>query len=304
MAKTVPELMNTRQVAGYLGINDKKVYALAKAGKIPSTRVTGKWTFPRKQIDAWIEQSAVRTEGNEKRREPWPFLLAAGSDDPCLGVLRELFEQRTKPGLFFFDTVGSSGGLEAFRNGVADLATAHLFDAASGEYNLPFVKDLPGTKAVVVQLFYRHLGLVVAPGNPKKLRAIADLARPKVRLINRQEGSGTRRYLDQELTRLKIDMRTLHGYETSVSTHVEVGLRILRGEADAGLATQTAARMLGLDFVPLTRERFDGVIAQERFFAPAIQALLSIVGSREFRSRLDAMGGYESAESGRIVYAN
>jgi putative molybdopterin biosynthesis protein len=304
MAKTIPDLMNTRQVAGYLGINEKKVYALAKAGKIPSTRVTGKWTFPRKLIDAWIEQSAVRTEQKVMRRAPRVFLLAAGSDDPSLGVLRDLFEQRTTPGSFFLDTVGSSGGLEALRNGVADLATAHLLDAASGEYNLPFVRDRFGANAVVVQLFYRHLGLVVAPGNPKKLRSIADLARPKVRLINRQEGSGTRLYLDHELKRLKIDIRTLHGFETSVSTHVEVGLRILRGEADVGLGTLTAARMLGLHFVPLTRERFDGVIAQERFFSPAIQALLSIVGSREFRSRLDAMGGYESAESGRIVYAN
>jgi putative molybdopterin biosynthesis protein len=79
-------------------------------------------------------------------------------------------------------------------------------------------------------------------------------------------------------------------------------LRVLRGEADAGLATMTAARMLGLDFVPLARERFDAVISRERFFSPAIQALLSIVGSREFRARLEAMGGYDSEESGRIIH--
>jgi excisionase family DNA binding protein len=301
MAKAIPELMNTRQVAGYLGINEKKIYALAKAGKIPCTRVTGKWMFPRKLIDTWIEQSAVVRERREIQAETRPFLLAAGSDDPSLGVLRDLFERQTKPASFFLDSVGSSGGLVALRDGVADLATAHLLDPVSGEYNLPFVKELLGAETMVVQLFYRHLGLVVAPGNPKKLRAIADLARPKVRLINRQAGSGTRLYLDHALARLKIDVRKLKGYETSVSTHVDVGVRVLRGEVDAGLATMTTARMLGLDFVPLTRERFDAVIPQERFFSPAIQALLSIVGSREFRARLEAMGGYDGGESGRII---
>jgi excisionase family DNA binding protein len=301
MAPKSPELMSTRQVARYLGINEKKIYALAKAGKIPCTRAIGKWTFPRKLIDAWIEESAVRFERKEVRTEERPFLLAAGSDDPSLGVLRDLFEQRTKPASFFLDTVGSRGGLAALRDGVADLATAHLLDPASGEYNLPFVKNLLGDKTVVVQLFYRHLGLVVAPGNPMKLRAITDLARPEVRLVNRQAGSGTRLYLDHSLARLKINARKLNGYETAVFTHVDVGLRVLRGEVDAGLATMTAARMLGLDFVPLTRERFDAVIPQERFFSPAIQALLNIVGSSEFRSRLQAMGGYDCGESGRII---
>ena len=302
MAQTIPELMNTRQVAGYLGINEKKIYALAKAGKIPCTRVTGKWTFPRKLIDAWIEQSAVRPERGEMRPEPRPLLLAAGSDDPSLSVLRELFERRTKPASLFLNTVGSSAGLTALRNGVADFATAHLLDPKSGEYNLPFVKDLVGDRTVVVQLFYRQLGLVVARGNPLKLCAIGDLARPKVRLINRQAGSGTRLHLDQALSRLKIDAHNLNGYETSVSTHLDVAMRVLRGEADTGLATLASARMLGLDFVPLTRERFDAVIARERFFSPEIQTLLSIVGSSEFRCRLAAMGGYDGAESGRIIY--
>ena len=304
MAQRVPELMSTQQVAHYLGINEKKVYALAKERKIPCTRVTGKWTFPRKLIDSWIEQSAVQPQSRELRQEQRPVLLAAGSDDPSLGILRELFEQQTKPASFFLNTIGSSGGLAAVRDGIADLATSHILDAATGEYNLPFIRKLLGTGAVVVQLFHRQLGLVVAPGNPRKLRAIGDLARPKVRIINRQTGSGTRLYLDHTLARLKINSRKLNGYETSVATHLEVGLRVLRGEVDTGLATMTTARMLELDFIPLARERFDAVIPREHFFSPAVQALLSVVGSREFRCRLEAMGGYDSSESGRIIRTN
>jgi putative molybdopterin biosynthesis protein len=304
MAQEVPELMSTRQVARYLGINEKKVYALAKERKIPCTRVTGKWTFPRKLIDSWIEQSAVQPQSRELRQKQPPVLLAAGSDDPSLGILRELFEQQTKPASFFLNPVGSSGGLAALRDGVVDLATSHILDPANGEYNLTFVKNFLGAKAVLVQLFHRQLGLLVAPGNPLKLRALGDLARRQVRIINRQAGSGTRLYLDQALARLKISPRKLNGYAIEVATHVEVGLRVLRGEVDAGLATMTTARMLGLDFIPLARERFDAVIPQARFFSPGVQALLSVVGSREFRDRLETMGGYDSAESGRIIQTN
>ena len=125
-----------------------------------------------------------------------------------------------------------------------------------------------------------------------------------MRIINRQTGSGTRLYLDHTLARLKINSRKLNGYETSVGTHLEVGLRVLRGEVDTGLATMTTARMLELDFIPLARERFDAVIPHEHFFSPAVQALLSVVGSREFRCRLEAMGGYDSSESGRIIRTN
>ena len=120
-------------------------------------------------------------------------------------------------------------------------------------------------------------------------------------MINRQQGSGTRHYLDQEFSRLGIDSKAINGYDDSVATHLEVGLKILRQEADAGIATRAAARLLGLDFIPLTQERFDMLIPKERFFSPAIQTLLEIVGSREFRTRVEVMGGYDTSESGRII---
>src|SRR5262245_49745447 len=100
-------LMNTKQVARYLGINEKKVYYLAKSGKIPCTRVTGKWSFPKKLMDQWIEESAaglVHTAGKDKEKS---FLLAAGSDDPSLGILRDLYAAQTTPTSLFVAVVGS-----------------------------------------------------------------------------------------------------------------------------------------------------------------------------------------------------
>ena len=294
------QMMNTREVAEYLGIHEKKVYYLAKAGKIPCTRVTGKWIFPKNLIDQWVEESA-RGLGRSPRRGERSFLLAAGSDDPSLGILREIFTGRVSTASLFIATTGSTAGLLAVRDGVADVALAHLLDPLTGEYNLPYVHELLPSGAVAVLLFYRELGLVVRAGNPLGIRAVADLARPGLRIINRQQGSGTRLYLDQELARGGIDPRQIHGYETHVSTHLEIGLKVLRGEADAGVATRTAARLLDLDYSPLTQERFDMLIAKDRFFFPGVQALLDIVGSREFRTRVAALEGYDTSESGRIL---
>ena len=299
----MPELMNTREVARYLGVNEKKIYFLAKSGKIPCTRVTGKWTFPKKLIDQWIEESASGLVTRKARVEERGFLLAAGSDDPSLGILHDLYEAQTQPASFFMTTVGSTGGLAAIRGGAADFATAHLLEPARANSNETAFRLFPAD-AVIVELFYRELGLLVPPGNPKGIKSIRDLARPKLRIINRQPGSGTRIYLDQELASARLSGKKISGYDAVVATHFEVGLRILRGDADVGLATWTTAHLLGLDFISLTRERFDAVIPKERFFARGIQVLLGTLGSREFRQQVEALGGYDASESGRIISPN
>ncbi len=294
------ELMNTKEVAAYLGIHEKKVYYLAKAGRIPCTRVTGKWIFPKPLIDQWIEDSA-KGPGWRRKEEERPFLLAAGSDDPSLGILTELYARRRACPFFFLATVGSSAGLVALRDGVADLALAHVRHPETGEYNLPYLGSTIPSGAAVVPLFHRELGLVTRPGNPFRLRSVADLTRGGLRFVNRQDGSGTRIFVDQELARLGIAPEQITGYQVVVPTHLAVGLQILRGEGDAGLATHAAARLLDLEFTPLTRERFDILVPQERFFSRGIQVLLEVAGSREFRTRVDALGGYDTTESGRIL---
>jgi excisionase family DNA binding protein len=301
--RAVTELMNTREVAGYLGINDKKVYFLAKAGKIPCTRVTGKWAFPKKLIDEWIEESAAGLVERQAKSGERDFLLMAGSDDPSLAILHDLYETQSQPASLFVTTVGSSAGLAAIRSGVADFATAHLLEparASPGETALGLVPS----DAVVVELFYRELGLLVLPGNPLGIKSVHDLTRPKLRIVNRQPGSGTRMYLNQELSRSRVNAKKISGYDTVVPTHLDVGLKVLGGAADVGLATGTTAQLLKLDFIPLTRERFDAVIPKERFFSRGIQRLLGVVGSREFRQRVEALGGYDASESGRIITAN
>jgi excisionase family DNA binding protein len=293
------ELMRTKEVAAYLGIHEKKVYALAKRKAIPCTRVTGTWLFPKRLIDQWIEESAGGTTAAPTDTER-PYVLVAGSDDPSLGMLRQCYAGHPGASALFLATVGSQGGLTALREGTADVALTHLVDPVSGHYNLPYIRQMGPTSVVTVTLFQRELGLVVPSGNPLGLRSLADLARSDVRMINRQEHSGTRWYLDHELSRAGIDHACLKGYQETVTTHLDVGLKVLHQEADSGLATGATARLLGLDFIPLTQERFDMVIPVQRFAWHGVQALVAVAGSGQFQACLERLGGYDTRLSGRL----
>lgn len=298
--------MNTKEVAQYLDIHEKQVYALIKAKRIPATRVTGKWIFPKKLIDGWIETNAKSgmAEARRKGKQIEGSLLAAGSNDPILDILNT-FIKRSFPELYLFSAnIGSTDGLKALNRGYTDLAWSHLLDPKSGEYNTPFLSThLPNLKPVVINLFYRELGFLTAPGNPLHVRGFEDLTKKKVRLINRQKGSGTRVLLDHHLKTLDISSSDIQGYDNEVYTHFEVGMAINAKEADVGIATVAAAKLLGLSFIPITQESFDMLMDQTTYFDKNVQAFIEILNSREFRSRVDRLGIYDFKNSGKILYA-
>jgi putative molybdopterin biosynthesis protein len=155
---------------------------------------------------------------------------------------------------------------------------------------------------VVVNLFHRKLGFVTARGNPCGIAGFADLVRTGVRFVNRQAGSGTRLLLDHQLEHEGIPAERISGYDQEVFTHIEVGLAILAGEADTGIATAAVSTMLGLDFVPVTRERFDMICDQSVFFQKGVQALMEILNGDLFRKRVEKLGSYDFQSAGRILY--
>jgi putative molybdopterin biosynthesis protein len=300
------EMMNTKEAAKYLGIHEKQVYALIKSKKIPSTRVTGKWVFPRKLIDDWIDSSAKGglEQARQKSKRIEGAFLASGSNDPILDML-QTFMRKSYPEFYIFSAnTGSTDGLKALNMGYTDIAWSHLFDPKSGEYNIPFLSNhLPNVKPVVVNLFRRDLGFVVAPKNPFRIRGFEDLAQKGVRLINRQKGSGTRVLLDHHLKRLQIPTSRIEGYGREVYTHFEVGLSLLSKEADVGIATIAVSKFLGIPFIPITQENFDMILDQSTFFEKGIQAFIEILNSQEFRNRIEKLGSYDFKNSGKILYA-
>ncbi|MGE5554336.1 MAG: molybdopterin biosynthesis protein [Betaproteobacteria bacterium] len=228
-------------------------------------------------------------------------ILLAGSHDPLLDLLGSLLG-RAYPGRgLAVAPLGSLGGLLALARREAHLAGSHLLDEATGEYNLSFVAQHIPEPAAVINLVYRQQGFLVPPGNPKAVRDWTDLTRPDVSFINRQRGAGTRALLDLELKKRGIDPSAIKGYEREEYTHTGLAAAVQAGTADVGLGLYSAARALGLDFVPVAEERYDLIIPERELGTERIGCLLDVVRSAEFREAAARLGGYDTRNSGERV---
>ncbi|MGE0682943.1 MAG: substrate-binding domain-containing protein [Candidatus Binatia bacterium] len=306
----MPEiLLNTREVAEYLHINEKQVYRLIRNGGIPCTRVTGKWLFPKSLIEEWVQQSA-RTQSLKMAKmltitERFGLdhgLLVAGSNDLLFDVLLEETRQRYPEYLIYTTNLGSFGGLEALKQGKAHVALAHLREPVTGEYNAAFLRQyFPPDAVVAVTLWRRRVGFLQRPSE-SSLESFADLRQSKKRFINRQRGSGIRWLIEQTLQEAKIKPAQIKGYDVEAWTHWEVGLAVLRRQADVGVATESVARLLGLAFFQLVEERFDLVVPKDYYFTKPVQAMLEVLNSQTFKQRADALGGYAVRETGKLAF--
>jgi putative molybdopterin biosynthesis protein len=300
------DMLNTKEVADYLDIHEKQVYALIKAGRIPCTRVTGKWIFPKHLIDEWIDTNAQESIIGEKqkKRKVKGAILSAGSNDPNLDVLLSYMKKTHPEQNIFTSSTGSLNGLQMLNDGQIDIAYCHLLDPKTGEYNIPYLNTyLPGMKIAVVHLFYREVGFILSKDIGFKIKDFSSLTQNGVKFINRQKGSGTRLMIDYNLEKAGIDPKLINGYERDVFTHVEVGLSILSGEANAGIGTIAISRLFGLPFVPILRESFDMVLTQETYFQKGVQAFIDTLNTKDFRKKVEPLGNYDFNESGKIIHS-
>ena len=229
-------------------------------------------------------------------------LVVVGSHDMTLDLIANLLKKHDPKANLASSNVGSLAGVLALRKGNAHLAGSHLLDTETGEYNIHYIQRyLPGVEIYLVNLVHREQGLIVAPGNPKSIRGLEDLTQDGVDFVNRQAGSGTRILLDWRLTQLGIDPASINGYEREEYTHMAVAVDVLNGSAAVGMGIQAAAQALGLDFVPVTTERYDLVIPAVHYDNPLVQRLREVIETQEFKNQVMAMGGYNVHETGRIV---
>lgn len=296
------EMLTTKEVADYLSINEKQVYRLIKEKKIPATRITGKWLFPKNLIDEWVMESA-RASVRSPHLAPENQLVIGGSNDMALELLAKNTMLQHPDYTISISNTGSLAGLIALQKGSCHMAAVHLLDRESGEYNVPFIKKyFADTRIVLANLAHREQGLIVRKGNPHGVRDLKHLAGGTLRFINRQEGSGTRVLLDYHLKDLGVAPQDILGYSRIALTHMDVALEVFSGSADVGVGIRAAARLLDLDFIPLATERFDLAIPSENLDQPPIRALLAVLHSQEFKSKVQDMGGYETRDTGRILY--
>lgn len=229
-------------------------------------------------------------------------ILAIGSHDMALDLMAQFLAERYPGRRLQSANAGSLGGLLALRRGECHLAGAHLLDPESGEYNLPYVRRyLGGIPVVIITLAHREQGLMVAPGNPKGIRDLEDLTRPDVRFVNRQRGAGTRILLDYHLQRLGIDPGAIRGYDREELTHLAVAAAVAGGRADVGLGIRAAAAAMGLDFIPLTMERYDLAIPLAFYEDPWLQPVIELLHDARFRTAVAALPGYDVQAMGQEV---
>jgi putative molybdopterin biosynthesis protein len=263
------------------------------------------WYLP--PADAVVIDSAEKASRQRKARvqlfqEEEQFgnrLLMAGCD-PAMSVLARHL-QRAHIELVLAHR-NSSQALDLLQMGCVHIAGSHLRDEATGESNLSQVRKLfPRGVAVVIAFAVWEEGIVVAKGNPKAIREIADFARKGVSLVNREPGSGSRSLVDSSLKRLGIPSSKVNGYAHVAQGHLPAAWQVRTGHADCCVATRAAARVFGLDFVPLVSERYDLVIRKQHVALPAVQLLLDTLNRTALRRELEGLGGYDISGAGKQV---
>ncbi len=295
--RAAPDFMTTKEVAAYLRIKERRVYELVRRRAIPCTRVTGKWLFPKALIDLWLGE---HVGGSVPVQAP-PVI--AGSHDPLL----DWAVKESGCGLALLPG-GSLDGLKRFVAGEAAVAGLHLFDPQSGDFNLPALgasltgPTLARAGVVLLEWAWRQQGLVVAAGNPRGITGLADLKNKGLKVTRRQEEAGSHLLLSHLLAQEGLALDDLEVVAETARGETDLGLAILEGRAEAGLAVEAVARALKLGFVPLMRERYDLLLRRRDYFEAPVQTLFAFAHGAAFRARAAQMGGYDVSGLGRVRY--
>ncbi len=311
----------TEEIAQILRVSKLTVYDLIKKGELPAYRVGRQM-----RVDAAdLEEYKIRSKGGHKQsakpEQPLPLLhqqepksphaayasmnraVIISGQDISLDLLANHMEKRQQGIRPLRSYNGSLNSLISMYKGESDVVSTHLLDADTGEYNLPYIrKILVGQSYMVVNLMSRWAGLYVPKNNPKQLKEWKDLGRQDITLANREKGSGARVLLDEQLRIHGFSKWKIHGYETEETSHLGVASAVASGHADVGVGIEKAARIVGIDFVPLIKESYDLVLLKSRENQTVIETILDILRSDSFQNEMNAIGGYDLSRTGSIIY--
>lgn len=298
-------LLSTKEVAEFLGVNEKKIYTLITEKGLPATKVTGKWLFPSRLVEQWVEEHTENHPGpNQSAPSSEKILVIAGSNDLLLDAAASLYMQRNEDKLCAFSNMGSLGGLKALRRGQCHMAASHLAGEAeeNGEYNFGPAAKLFSEQPAVVDFCRREQGLALSPKVAGKVKSLEDVVEQKLTVVNRKPGTGTRQLFEKKLTAAGLSGADISGFDTEMDRHLDVGLAVLSGRADAGPCIRAVAGLLGLKFFPFGWERFDLLIPKEGFFEESMQRFLGMLLEDGFRNTASRFEGYDTSSSGRMRF--
>lgn len=253
-----------------------------------------------------VPADAVVRDGQVHLLDEGPYAagtgLAISGCTPALSLWLRLAEILLPEQRIFWIYANSTVALQSLARGEVHCAGAHLFDAETGECNTPFVRRyLPDRPCVLVNLGQWDEGLVVARGNPLGIKGVADLLRPDVRFVNREEGTGARLLVRYRMEQAGLRPEEISGWNRIVLSQLQVVREVASGAADAGCGAVTAANLYGLDFIPLIRIRFDLAFPVEHWETPAVQQLVGTLKHPWVRAQLTAMQGLDASLTGEVV---
>ena len=296
-------LMSTKEVAAFLNVNEKMVYTLVAEKNLPATKITGKWLFPKHLVEQWIEANTTNFPEAIQKLPPYHgLLIIAGSNDLLLDKAISLFNAVSSEEIVVFGNLGSMGGLSALRKNLCHIASSHLMQENGNDYNFSFASRELDAMPAVVNFCSREQGIILQRGNPKNIHSVKDLAKSGITIVNRSLATGTRLLLDNELRAAGINGEKIAGYQNIVSRHMDIGLEILAGKADAGPGIRPVASLLGLDFIPLRWERFDLLVSKDIFFQPGVQKFQGLLHEAAFKKLAQSLDGYDISDSGKMVF--
>ncbi|MGG4452973.1 substrate-binding domain-containing protein [Brevibacillus porteri] len=308
----------TEEIAKILRISKLTVYDLIKKGELPAYRVGRQMRVDESDLEAYKakakgeyrQASAVSIPQTGQAQQPSRYeqtgtgrnIIISGQD-VSLDLLAGHLEKKDEAYRPLRSYVGSLNSLVAMYTGKADIVSTHLYDGDTNEYNVPYIRRiLCGHRFVVINMLSRWAGFYVQAGNPKQIKAWSDFTKPGIRMVNREKGSGARTLIEEQFRLANIAGNDVIGYEREESNHLAVAGVVARREADVGVGIEKAASLVGVEFVPTVRERYDLVLLKNKDNEPLIQAVLDVLDSRPFQKELEAVGGYDLSQTGKIMY--
>lgn len=292
---TAPPFMTVKEVAEYLHLNEKKIYALIKEGGIPATKTAGKWLFPRQLVDEWLLESSHGGVLTDR-------LIIAGSDDPLLAsAVAFLAAEVGASALVTLAPTGTRLGLALLAGRRANVAGIHWGPAEAADRRHPqLLRSFPGHREwALVRMANRQQGIMLGPASAET-RDLESLLRPELRWALRQEGAGSQHFLDNTLASRGLRLDPASVVATALTERHAASL-VAQNKADCAPGVRSAAGEFGLAFLPLGWECFDLVLPQSVYFRRLFQQLLQLLGSSRVADVAASLSGYDLSTLGRLL---
>lgn len=293
------------EVAQLLKVSKLTIYDLVKKGDLPVFRVGRQMRVDTTDLQLYIQKSKSSATTTATTTSIIPSTnkkVIISGQDLALDLLGKYIEKK-QSNKVLRSHEGSFNGVMALYNGESDIASLHLYDGDTGDYNTPYLKKVFVSHSyILLNLISRRAGFYVKKGNPLRIQSMDDFKTKSLKLMNREKGSGARTFLDEQLRIRHISPSSIEGYNEEEMSHIDVASAVANGNADIGIGIEKISKLIDVDFIPLVRERYDIVLLKTPENQLLLETVKEILNSTDFQSEVVALGDYDVSQMGQVIY--